>query len=110
MSNEIPSRGTRSLRSGALHESLCGLSIAAGRIAACGPWRADAPVLPIRRGVESKSSILRMMAKATTAARGVRSIRGPTSPVVPAFAQRPFGSLSELLEMISMWEPSRKIA
>ena len=109
MSDKTQSRSTESLCSGALRDSRCDLSTAGDRIRGCGLRRLDASVLSIRPGVEFKSPILRLMAKATTAARGVRSIRGPTSPVVPALARRPFGLWPESLEMTSMWEPSRKI-
>ena len=108
MSDKTQSRSTESLCSGPLHDSRCDLSTAGDRIRGCGLRRLDASVLSIHPGVEFKSPILRMMAKATTAARGVRSIRGPTSPVVPALARRPFGLWPESLEMTSMWEPSRK--
>ena len=108
MSDKTQSRSTESLCSGPLHDSRCDLSTAGDRIRGCGLWRLAAAVLSISPGVEFKSRILRLMAKATTAARGVRSIRGPTSPVVPALARRPFGLWPESLEMISMWEPSRK--
>ena len=108
MSDKTCPRCAGSLRSGALRDSQCDFSTAGDRIRGCGLRRLDATVLSIRPGVEFKSPIVRMMAKATTAARGVRSIRGPTSPVVPALARRPFRSRSELLEMTSMWEPSRK--
>ena len=109
MSDKTQSRSTESLCSGPLRDSQRDLSTAGDRIRGCGLRRLDATVLSIRPGVEFKSPILRMMAKATTAARGVRSIRGPTSPVVPALARRPFGLWPESLEMTSMWEPSRKI-
>ena len=92
MSDKTQSRSTESLCGGPLHDSQCDFSTAGDRIRGCGLRRLDATVLSIRPGVEFKSPILRLMAKATTAARGVRSIRGPTSPVVPAPARRPFGS------------------
>ena len=107
MSDKTQSRSTESLCSGPLRDSQRDFSTAGDRIRGCGLRRLDATVLSIRPGVEFKSPIVRMMAKATTAARGVRSIRGPTSPVVPALARRPFGLWPESLEMISMWEPSR---
>ena len=109
MSDKTQSRSTESLCSGPLRDSQRDFSTAGDRIRGCGLRRLDASVLSIRPGVEFKSPILRLMAKATTAARGVRSIRGPTSPVVPALARRPFGLWPESLEMTSMWEPSRKI-
>ena len=108
MSDKTQSRSTERLCSGPLRDSQRDFSTAGDRIRGCGLRRLDASVLSIRPGVEFKSPILRMMAKATTAARGVRSIRGPTSPVVPALARRPFGLWPESLEMTSMWEPSRK--
>ena len=108
MSDKTCPRCAGSLRRDALHESRRDFSTAAARSTGGGLWRVAASVLSISPGVEFKSRILRLMAKATTAARGVRSIRGPTSPVVPALARRPFGLWPESLEMISMWEPSRK--
>ena len=109
MSDKTYPRCAGSLRSDALHDSRCDFSTAGDRITGGGLWRVDAFELSISRGVEFKSLILRLLAKATTAARGGRSIRGPTSPVVPALARRPFGLWPESLEMTSMWEPSRKI-
>ena len=108
MSDKTCPRCAGSLRSDALHESRRDFSTADDRSTGGGLWRVAAAELSISPGVEFKSRILRLMAKATTAARGVRSIRGPTSPVVPALARRPFGLWPESLEMISMWEPSRK--
>ena len=96
MSDKTQSRSTESLCSGPLRDSRCDLSTAGDRIRGCGLRRLDATVLSIRPGVEFKSPIVRMMAKATTAARGVRSIRGPTSPVVPTRAPRPFESVARL--------------
>ena len=84
MSVAIPSRWTQ------------GLSIVFDRIVASGRSLARAIALPGGRAGEFQSPILPMRTNATTVARGVRSIRGPTSPVVPTRAPRPFESVVRL--------------